>query len=321
MIRRAALLLPLLLLAVPSRPERAAQVTLSASATTVTIGERVDLRVVARSGAGVAAMRVAVPAGDYEVLSRRALPPADAAGGRTFEEIVTVAFFRTGEFAVGPFRVELLPAGAGAAAGAAAVAETGRLALRVRSLLGEGDQDIKPLKEPLPLRGDPRRLWPFLALSLLLPLLAALAVHARRRARQRRGRGETPPPEAPADAELEERLRRLRQSELLRRGEYRAFFIALSAALKRFLGRAYGFPAEDCTTAETLALLGQREGDAALVAGLETVLARADLAKFARRPPADGQMDALWTALDGLVAVHRARREQALEAAHAQAGR
>ena len=317
MTRRAALLLLLLLPALPTRPERASQVTLSASATTVTIGERIDLRVVARAGAGVAAMRVAVPAGDYDVLARRALPAADAAGGRTFEETVTVAFFRTGEFVVGPFRVELLPAGAGAVA----VEETGRLTVRVRSLLGEGDKDIKPLKEPLPLRGDPRRLWPFLALSLLLPLLAALAVHARRRARQRRGRAAAPPPEAPADAELEERLRRLRQSELLRRGEYRAFFIALAAALKRFLGRAYGFPAEDCTTAETLALLGQREDDAALVAGLETVLAQADLAKFARRPPADGEMDPLWAALDGLVAVHRARRERAVEAADAQAGR
>jgi len=317
MTRHCTALLLLLLPAVPAFPERAAQVALTASATTVTIGERVDLRVVARSGADVAAMRVTVPAGDYDVLDRRALPVAAAADGRTFEEIVTVAFFRTGEFAVGPFRVELLPAGAGAAA----VEETGRLALRVRSLLGEGDQDIKPLKEPLPLPGDPRRLWPLLALPLLLLLAAVLAASARKRARQRRGRGAAPPPQAPADAELEERLRRLRHSELLRRGEFRAFFIALAAALKRFLGRTYGFPAEECTTAETLALLGRHEGDPALVAGLETVLAQADLAKFARRSPTDGEMDVLWAALDGLVAVHRARRERALEAADAQAGR
>jgi hypothetical protein len=317
MNRRAALLLMLLLPALPCRPDRPVQVALSASATTVTIGERVDLRVVARAGAGVTAMRVAVPAGDYEVLSRRALPAADAAGGRTFAEIVTVAFFRTGDFVVGPFPVELLAAGGRAAASE----ETGRLALRVRSLLGENDRDIKPLKEPLPLRGDPRRLWPVPAFFLLLLLLAALAAFARKRARSRRAGGEASAPQAPADAELEESLRRLRRSELLRRGEFRAFFIALTAALRRFLGRAYGFPAEERTTAETLALLGEREGDAALVAGLETVLAQADLAKFARRPPAGGEMDALWTILAGLVAAHRARREKAQEAADAQAGR
>lgn len=315
--RRAALLLPLLLLAVPSRPERGPQVTLSASASTVTIGERLELRVVARSGGDVAAVRVRVPAGGYEVLARRVLPVVAAAGGRTFEEVVTVAFYRTGEFAVGPFQVELLPAGAGTAA----VEETGRLNVRVRSVLGEEDKDIKPLKAPLTLRGDPRRLWPYLAGFLLLLLLTTLAAFARKRMLGRRRRGAAAPPPVPPDEELAESLLRLRRGELLRRGEFRAFFIALTAALKRFLNRAYGFAAEDCTTAETVALLGGREGDADWVAGMESVLAQADLVKFARRRPADGEMDVLWESLDGLVAVHRARREKAQEAAHAPAGR
>lgn len=332
--RHAALLLLILLQAAPPRadgwrdradpdvpvpadrgaePPSAAQVTLSASAATVTVGDRVELRVVARADGGVDAMRVQVTPGDFEVIARRSLPPARADAGVTLEEVITIAFFRTGDFAVGPFPVRLLP---GRNAGEA---ETGRLVIRVRSLLEESDKDIKPLKEPLPLRGDPRHLLPYAAALLLLLLLAALILYLRRRARGRSAVAATPPP--PPEAELEAGLLQLKQGGLLQRGEYRAFFIALSAMLKRFIQRAYGFPAEDCTTAETVPLLGERETDAAIVAGLAAMLSQADLVKFARRVPADGELAALWPMLDGIIAGHRARRQRAQEADHAQAGR
>ena len=191
---RAVLLLLALPLACP-----AAQVTLSSSASTVTIGERIELRVVVRAGAGISSIRVQVPPGAYEVVARRSLPALRTADGLTFEETVTIAFFQTGDFTVGPFQVELLPLQQGQSSEA-----TGQLAIHVRSLLGENDRDIKPLKELLAMRGDPRHLLPFAA-ALLLLLLAALAVRLRQRAKRKHAAAIAPV--VPPELELEARRR------------------------------------------------------------------------------------------------------------------
>lgn len=314
---RAALLILALPLAVSPHPDgaaAAAQVTLSSSASTVTIGERVELRVVVSADAGVSAIRLLVPPGAYEVVARRSLPAVRTADGRTFEETVTIAFFQTGDFTIGPFQVELLPPREGRGS-----ETSGQLAIRVRSLLGENDKDIKPLKELLAIRGDPRHLLPFAAALLFLLLLAALALLLRRRAKKKSAHAAAPPP--PPEIELEMRLRELRQTNLLAAGEFRPFFIALSDMLKHFIQRAYGFNAEDCTTSETMAGLNSLEHDSAIRAGLEAIFTQADLVKFARLLPGSGELAAIWPRLDALVATHRRRREQALEAAHVQARR
>ncbi|MCU0237148.1 MAG: BatD family protein [Acidobacteria bacterium] len=295
----------------------AAQATLSSSASTVTIGERVELRVVVRTEPGTRAVRLQVPPGAYEVIGRRSLPATGSADVRTFVEIVTVAFFQTGDFTIGPFQVDLLPAGPGPAG--REPEPTGQLVIRVRSLLGENDKDIRPLKELLAMRGDPRHLLPFAAALLLLLLLAGLIALLLRRARRKRAPEAAPPP--PPELELEARLRELRRQDLPARGEFRPFFIALSAMLKHFIQRAYGFNAEDCTTSETMALLQGRENDGAIVSHLDAVLTQADLVKFARRLPGSEELAAIWPKLASLIAVHRARREQALEAAHVQVRR
>jgi hypothetical protein len=310
MKRRCAALIALLL----PTALGAAQATLSSSASTVTIGERVELRVVVRADAGVRSIRLQLPAGPYEIVGRRSLPALRTADGRTFEETVTVAFFQTGDFTVGPLQVELLPPQQGRSS-----EPTGQLAFHVRSLLGENDKDIKPLKALLPIRGDPRHLLPFAAALLLLAVLAALALWLLKRGKSRRAPAAAPPP--PPEIELETRLRELRQSKLLANGEYRPFFIALSSMLKHFIRRAYGFNAEDCTTAETMAQLINCENDPESSHSLEAIFIQADLVKFARRLPAGEDLAAIWPRLSALIAVHRQRREQALEAAHVQARR
>jgi hypothetical protein len=291
-----------------------AQATLTASTTTATVGEPVELSVVVRAEPGIQAIRVELPAGAYEVIRRRRLPPVAGAGKRTLAEVITVAFFRTGDVTVGPFQVELLPAGAGAPAEA-----TGQLVIRVRSLLDENDKDIKPLKGPLPLRGDPRHLLPYAAALLLALLLAAAALLLLRR--RRRAAAQPEPPPLPPELELERAARELRERHLWPAGEYRAFFIALSGMLKRFLARAYGFNADECTSAETVAGLRAREHDAGIVAALEETFALADLVKFARRAPEPGAEAGIWQRIESLVAEHKERRRRAEEAAHAAPGR
>lgn len=292
----------------------AAQVTMSASTATATVGERIELRVIVRAEPGVKGMRLEIPNGDYEIVGRKTRSAGEAAGGGTFEEIVTITFFKTGDFAVGPFEVELLPRRADRPS-----EFTGKLTVHVRSLLSADDKDIQPLKEPLALRGDPRHLLPYAAMVLLLLLLVAVVVMLRRKLQRKKKLAAEPP--LPPEVELEQGIRELRGKNLWQAGEFRQFFIALSAMLKRFIERAYGFNAEECTTIETVAGLKPREADAAIVAGLEEILTQADLVKFARLVPADDVVTGIWGQIDAIIAEHKKRRRLAEEAARVSSGR
>lgn len=292
----------------------AAQVTMSASTPAATIGERVELRVVVRAEAGVKDIRVDVPAGAYDIIGRSRRPTVRAADGSTFEEIIVIAFFQTGDFTVGPFRVELLPQGQGIAS-----EQTGQLAIRVRSLLGENDKDIKPLKELFAIRGDPRHLLPTAAGLVLLLLLGAVAWLWLKKSKTKR-QLEAEPPLAP-EIELEMSAWELRKKNLPQSGEFRPFFIALSGMIKHFIQRAYGFNAVDCTTAETMAQLKNSESDGEIVAGLESIFTEADLVKFARQVPEQEFVAGLWPQIASLVAKHKKRRELAMAATHVQTGR
>jgi hypothetical protein len=302
----------LLFLAFP-RWTGAAQVTLAASTPTATIGERIELRVVVRAEAGVEGIRVNVPAGDFDLVGRSRRPPVRTAEGSTFEEIIVIAFFRTGDFVVGPFQVDLLPKSR-----ALASEQTGKLTLRIRSVLGENDKDIKPLKQLFVLRGDPRHLLKYAAALALLLLLGTLAWLGIRKMKKRK-LPESEPLLA-AEVELEMRAGKLRERNLPQKGEFRQFFIALSDILKHFIQRAYGFNALDCTTAETLAQLENLERDGEILSGLGTLLAEADLVKFARILPEKEALESIWPRIASLVATHKKRRETALAAAHVQTG-
>ena len=244
---KAARLLCLLL----AWPLAAAQVSLSLSTRTPTIAEPVELRVVVRAAASCSGVRIGVPSGDYDIIGRGALPAREAAGVRTFEETVTLAFFKTGEFTVGPLDVELL-----SPRDPPAHERTEALTIRVRSLLTENDRDIKPLKELLALRGDPRHLLRIAGGVLLFLLLGILGWLLLRRVKT--GRPPVSAPLPPPEIELEMRLRELRGKNLPQRGEFRQFFISLSEMIKHFIERAYEFNAADLTTAETVERLEKR---------------------------------------------------------------
>ncbi len=289
----------------------AAQVTLSVSTQAATLAEPIELRVVVRTDAACAGVRISIPPGDYDIISRSARPVLKTAGINTFEEIITIAFFKTGEFHVGPLAVELLPH-----RGDPGHERTGQLTIRIRSLLTENDRDIKPLKELLVMRGDPRHLLKYAAGVMLLLLLAALG---------RLWLKKKPLPEAapwlPPEIELEMDLRELGRKNLLQQGEFRQFFIILSDRIKHFIERAYEFNAADFTTAETVAQLKNSEKDGEIIAHLQTIFRQADLVKFARQVPEKEAVAVIFQKLAVLIEKHKNRREPVMAEPHVQAGR
>jgi hypothetical protein len=123
-----------------------------------------------------------------------------------------------------------------------------------------------------------RAFW--VALVIASALVAATAVWLARR------RPEAPLVSAvgdlPADVEALGALTALATSGLLSRGEYRSFYIRLTAVTKRYLERRLGAPVLEMTTAETLAFLrGHRHGGE-LLPVVRDLAEAADRIKFAR---------------------------------------
>jgi hypothetical protein len=304
----------ILLAAVAACPLDAAQATLTASTLSATVGEQVELRLIARSLESVDQMKVSLPTGDFEVLRRQSQPMIRTTDWRTFEQVFTIAFFKTGEFAVGPVTIELL-----AAKTVIEKEQSNAVTIRVRSLLGPDDRDIKPLKKPLAIRGNPLHLLKYAAGAGLILLLAVWLLLLRRKWRKKPSGTETVLPEP--EIELEQRVNDLWQRRLTQKGEHKLFFIRLGEIVKRFLSRRYGFNADDLTSSEVLARLGGGEKDMDLVACFETIFARADLVKFAEQVPETSAIDSLARSIAMMIEKYKKRRSLENEANRVQTGR
>jgi len=133
----------------------------------------------------------------------------------------------------------------------------------------------KPLKDVI----GPTRVWWLAALAVLagLILLALLVWWWLRRRRRTRETNAAAPPVPPRELFLRE-LDEISQGPL-RHGDMRAFYIRASAALRQYVASFDPDWGQDLTTME----LSPRMRDAELAPVL-SVLERADLVKFARRP-------------------------------------
>jgi hypothetical protein len=308
---RLFLLLQLLTLA---QQLSAAQITLSASTQTATIAERVELRLIVRSFENIDKIKVSVPDGAYEIIRQQSQPLIKTAEWRTFEQVLTIAFFKTGDFTIGPLAIDLISAKT-----VRGKEQSGTITIRIRSLLGENDKDIKPLKKLLAIKGNPLHLLKYLAGAGLILLLGVILLILKRKMRKKSFHADTclTAPEI----ELELNVRELWQKKLPQKGEYKLFFILLGEIIKHFLARAYSFNADDFTTTETIAHLKSSEKDSDIVVGMEAIFQQADLVKFAKQIPETTTINALADKITTLTDKYKKRRSLETEANHVQTGR
>ncbi len=89
------------------------------------------------------------------------------------------------------------------------------------------------------------------------------------------------PPQSP-DAEARAALDRLAASDLLTRGEYRAYYIALTDIAKRYLERRLQAPVLEMTSSEMVSFLRDHPSGKAHATAARDLATAADLVKFAR---------------------------------------
>ncbi len=123
-------------------------------------------------------------------------------------------------------------------------------------------------------------------IALLVGAVAALLI--RRWLRRPKKLPPPPPPRPPWDVALEA-LHDIRHAGLTREGRFAEVFDRVSDVLRRYLGDRYGYDGLESTTREALVSLRQVEPGIEDLSGVEAFMRDADLVKFARLTPSEGE--------------------------------
>jgi len=274
----------------PAAPGVEVSVALPAAA--VTVGDRAEAVITVRVPA--AARLAGEPRfpvwrgawGEAEVREQGEPRRAAGPGGATlYRQRLVLAAFHPGKAELPPVAIAL-PLGAGTVQ-----AWTPRgLALAVRSVLpaGTAAKDLHP-RPPAPLRQLPLGTAFFCTLAVLAAAAAAGIWALWRRERRRRAASGEEDAARPLLAPLPELLAAL--DRLAGEPSALALHTGISQALRRYLGRAVGFPAPESTTTEIQRLLLARGWPSAHVRSPVDLLRACDLVKFARQqvPAADAR--------------------------------
>ncbi|MBI3306230.1 MAG: hypothetical protein HYZ84_00285 [Candidatus Omnitrophica bacterium] len=187
--------------------------------------------------------------------------------------------FRLGQFIIDPVEIQYRDKDAG---GEVKKLQTNRLFLSVQSVDGAKEKnDIRGIKSVLAMAN--RGIVVLIAAVLLIA--AMLAVIAYRRFASKTKAMVSSEPALSADEQAIIQLNELFDSDLLRRGKIKEYYLRLSEILRTYFEKRYSILASESTTYEVLKDLKEKEIPLTLREKIEAVLSAADLAKFAKWRP------------------------------------
>jgi hypothetical protein len=276
------------------------QVSISVSENLATIGDRIRVKIIVKTTVEVDKISLQVNRQDFEILEEQPEQKRQQQDYMVIEKSIEIAFFKLGEFDVGPFKVTLFK-------GEEEIEnrETNSVPVTVKTVLREEDKDIKPLKGLVDIKGDPFYLLKYVFAAVLLVAIVILIIILVKRFREKPAVSEEPLL-SPVD-ELEKRLNELSGRKLFEKGKTKIFFIELTQILKHFLHRVYKFNAEDFTTYETMTDLKRREKEVLILNNMEFSFNTADLVKFAKFEPDASVLDEVLKKIGEIIRVNKER--------------
>ena len=267
-------------------------VTFTLSASRITTAQRVEatLEVLAPEGATVTLPGVDAAVGELTLVDLARAEPTVASDGRILHrETYLLEPFLDGAYAVGPIRVSYTP-GPGQAARTSTIPPE-PIGVEVASVLADSEE-LPDIKDIAPLAELPPDRRPWIAAGVGVWWLVVLAALAYVRHRRRKMLP-APPPAPPPDDEIAlGELAVLLSENLVAAGRVDEFYTRLTAILRRYVERRFGFHAPVQTTEQFLAAIGRDQAFADVHRGLlGRFLARCDLVKFAADRPDNQAID------------------------------
>jgi hypothetical protein len=285
----------------PSTPGRAmpVRVTTAVEPKDVTIGQpfRFTIRIESDPGVEVAVPLLTERLGDHAIVDFGHQDPVERADGkRVSEHWYDLVAYETGSQYVPAITLGYKTA----VGGDAQRLDTPKAVVNVESLIttAGGADDVPDIREAVPIVAPGEwAAWAAAGVAAAAALLAYLGYR-----RWRGGRAERRAPLRPAHELALEALAGLRLRQLIERGEYEAFYVAVTDIVRRYIEARFGLRAPEMTTDEFLAA-AQRSRDLVSThrAALQDFLAEADLVKFARYVPTRERAERAWSAADEFV--------------------
>jgi hypothetical protein len=200
---------------------------------------------------------------------------ADGTVSREFE--IALQAFEVGDLVIPPIPVTY------AAYGRAQEVVTQAVPIQVTGAVGEGEAELRDIAGPVALeRPDWTLLYVGAAVGGAISLLALVLIASRLWRRRRRRVGRLAEAlRRPAHEEALARLDEVEASGALDAEDRKPAYLAMSEALRGYLGRRFGFPALDLTTEEIRRELAARHAGVELADSMCAWLEQGDLVKFA----------------------------------------
>jgi hypothetical protein len=288
---------------IPTLEPGAPTLTVSPSARELGLGEVFYLFVEVTYAAGVEVnLPVTLPLGpaiEETARTDRLQRNPDGSLTRSFELALMV--FDVGDLVIPPLPVTYV------VAGEAHEVVSDTVPIRVHGVIGDGDGSLRDIAPPVPVvRRDLALVYVAGGSVAFLVLVALVWRLARRRHRRTVAvRAAAAAAQKPAHDEALARLDELEASGALDADDRKPAYLALSEIVRAYLGRRYGFPALDLTTAEIRSQVGEVTDGGAPLEAIVSWLDRCDLVKFANE---DASQDEARQALyDARIFVERTR--------------
>ncbi len=290
------------------------QVSISISDNLATIGDRIRLKIIVKTTSEVDKITEKTTQKDFEVLKQAPFQKRKQQHYIVFEKEIEIAFFKTGDFNVGPFNIDLKKKSK-----VIETRETNSIPITIKSVLKKEDKDIKPLKDLIKIKGNPFYILKYVIIAVVLIIAVILIILWIKRRKKKASLVEKPLLSPLEEFELG--IKELFNRKLFEKGKIKLFFLDLTQILKRFLHRTYQFNAEDFTTYETLYDLKKREGEVLILNNMEFLFNTSDLVKFAKFIPGADVLGEVVKKIEGTIQVYKQRitaQEQAQEQEKAQ---
>ncbi len=243
----------------------------------ITIGDPVEYTITITRSSNVQLLSN-IPSPDSDILKIKSIKDiSEKEGPKTVEgKKFTLTTFRLGQFVLNPVLIQYKKGEE------TKMLTTEPIYLTVESVAkGETKVDIRGLKAVLNL---PAGILLALLLILVMGLIAA-GVFVFRLFRRKAIEGETDKPAMSPEEEAMFNLNKLFDSDLLRRGKIKDYYLQLSEILRAYFERRFSILAIEYTTDEIMRALRQKELPRELRDKIEEVLQASDLAKFAKWTP------------------------------------
>ncbi|MEL6671309.1 MAG: hypothetical protein AAFR61_03930 [Bacteroidota bacterium] len=283
----------------------------------IEIGDHLGLSLQVKSPAATAVIWPTLKdtLGSWEVLAQSPIDSSQEGSSLIQKRILTLIHFEPGDHVVPRLPFSYLDQ-----TGSSEISFSRPVFVSVDSIALDDESAYKPIKDIMDAPASWKEYWPFYLLGGSLLLIGGFLFWGIRNRPALEGKLPviTRKPRLPAHERAMRRLSKLEQQKRWQKGDIKGYYDHLTDILRAYMEVEFKIPALESVTDQTLKALRERNFSSKLMEEVGELMARADLAKFAKYQPGDKEnLEAMETARGFIREAKRKAEEEKAAAAAA----